>query len=272
MLQAAAEAKAEPQEPLNKSKWTCTLCLTTMAPKDITAHKQGKRHMAALAKVDGTLPVKLKSECFKAGAYDAEDTGVKSSMFSQSPTKAQKINGKTAAKPRKGIKSIVPPSTSAVVDDQRLDGEHNGWFIDSFPSNTSIGSTMKPFSAARFQSVPYVRSTFAIDNDPLAAFFSLHSSFEYNRYSPSHDEYRRLCAFFGWPSRKQEYDHAERDEAWKGFRIAMVKAFNMTFGDDENDMEAWERMCVLVGMEHIPDTLVAQREVRKPVLPCILFV
>jgi len=107
-----------------------------MAPKDITAHKQGKRHMAALAKVDETLPVKLKSEYFKAGAYDPEDTGVKSSTFSQSSTKAQKKNGKTAAKPKKGIKSIVPPPTSAVVDDQRLDGEHNG----SFPSNTYIGS------------------------------------------------------------------------------------------------------------------------------------
>ena len=47
------------------------------------------------------------------------------------------------------------------------------------------------------------------------------------------------------------------------FRIAMVEAFNMTFGDDENDIEAWGRMCMLVDVEHIPDTLVARREVRK---------
>lgn len=44
----------------------------------------------------------------------------------------------------------------------------------------------------------------------------------------------------------------------------MVEAFNVTFGDDENDIEAWGRMCVLVGMEDIPDTLEARREVSKP--------
>ena len=44
----------------------------------------------------------------------------------------------------------------------------------------------------------------------------------------------------------------------------MVEAFNVTFGDDEDDIEAWGRMCVLVGMEDIPDTLEARREVSKP--------
>ena len=36
----------------------------------------------------------------------------------------------------------------------------------------------------------------------------------------------------------------------------------MTFGTDENSMEAWERMCVLVGMERVPDTLKARKSVR----------
>jgi len=122
---------------------------------------------------------------------------------------------------------------------------------------------MDPFSAARSQSIPYLHSTCAGSGDPLAAFFALYGPFRYDRDTSSHDEYRRLCAFFRWPTRKQQYHHAKRDEAWEGFRIAMVKAFNVTFGDDENDVEAWGRMCVLVGMEHIPDTLVARREVRK---------
>lgn len=43
----------------------------------------------------------------------------------------------------------------------------------------------------------------------------------------------------------------------------MVKVFNMTFGDDENDIEAWERMCMLVGLKRIPDTLVARKKVRE---------
>lgn len=44
----------------------------------------------------------------------------------------------------------------------------------------------------------------------------------------------------------------------------MVKAFNITFGEDENDIEVWERLCVLVRKEPISDTLEARREVSKP--------
>ena len=41
----------------------------------------------------------------------------------------------------------------------------------------------------------------------------------------------------------------------------MVKTFNMTFGYDECDVEAWGRMCVLVDMEDIPEGLEARRQV-----------
>ena len=123
---------------------------------------------------------------------------------------------------------------------------------------------MVPFSAAHYQSIPYARGTYATDDDPLAAFFALYHPFKYNPAASSPHEYRRLCAFFGWPTLKQQERHAERDEAWERFRMAMVEAFNKTFGTDENDIEAWGRMCVLVGMEPIPDTLGARREVRNP--------
>ena len=42
----------------------------------------------------------------------------------------------------------------------------------------------------------------------------------------------------------------------------MVKAFNATFGDNEYDLEAWGRMCVLVGMKSIPKDLEARKLVR----------
>ena len=45
-----AEAKANPPIPPGMLPWTCTLCLTTMPSKDAAGHKNGKRHMAALAK------------------------------------------------------------------------------------------------------------------------------------------------------------------------------------------------------------------------------
>ena len=44
----------------------------------------------------------------------------------------------------------------------------------------------------------------------------------------------------------------------------MLKAFNVTFGEDENDIEVWERLSVLVRKEPISDTLEARREVSKP--------
>ena len=125
-------------------------------------------------------------------------------------------------------------------------------------------SSFASLDLARPQFVPNVRNTSANHNDPLAAFFALYRPFKYNCRASSHNEYRRMCAFYGWPNRKQEPNHIERDEAWERFRIAMVKAFNTTFGDDENDIKAWGRMCKLVGMKHVPDTLEARREVRKP--------
>ena len=119
-------------------------------------------------------------------------------------------------------------------------------------------------SLDRSQSSFCTCGTHTDDCDPLASFFALYPPFEYHREAPSHREYRRLCAFFHWPTRKQQKRHSERDEAWDNFRIAMVRAFNMTFGTDENNMEAWGRMCVLVGMIHIPDTLITRRNVREP--------
>ena len=113
--------------------------------------------MAALAKGDKTL--RLRSECFKAGVYDAQDTGVKggnvqavltpTSSFqfpkseasaSPSSTAMGAINSSTSSKPKKAIKSTVPPPISAEVDDWQLEGEGIGWFIDPFPSNTYISS------------------------------------------------------------------------------------------------------------------------------------
>lgn len=131
--------------------------------------------------------------------------------------------------------------------------------MSSFDSINSV-------SAARSRLIPRVRSPLNDDNDPLAAFFALYGHFKYNPSNSSYHEYRRLSTCYGWPSRKKEETHTQRDEAWDNFRIAMVKAFNITFGDDENDIEAWGRMCVLVGIERIPDTLEARRKVSKPFL------
>lgn len=48
--QSVTEAEANPPITSGKSPWTCTVCLTTMLSNDVTAHKNGKRHIAALVK------------------------------------------------------------------------------------------------------------------------------------------------------------------------------------------------------------------------------
>lgn len=119
-------------------------------------------------------------------------------------------------------------------------------------------TTFHPFSA-QSGATAIKTSITPKERDPLEDFFSLYAPFQYNRQASSHDEFKRLCAFFAWPPHHVVPDHEARGEAWSSFRIAMVKAFNMTFGHDENDIEAWGRMCVLVDMEDIPVGLEARK-------------
>ena len=167
MLQSTVKAQAKPKHRPKTSKWTCTLCSTTMTWKDITQHKQGKKHIAALAKIDETFRAKMESECFRAVACDPQDTSImsgdvqaiptaKSSIQYQTPRieasalpgstpvgtitssksamKAQKNKGKTAARSKQVTKSINTPPISIEVNNGQLVGEYNGWFIDSFGS------------------------------------------------------------------------------------------------------------------------------------------
>lgn len=213
-MTATTPAEANPPSPPpENSNWTCTLCLITMSSKDSTAHKRGKRHMTALAKVG-------------------------------------KVQSGHMATPSLQPNFLYPEPNIAVA-------------IERTKTSTSAKSLAKVQKKKAHTTVFSKKSPLEDNNDPLVAFFALYSPFNYNPSNSAHREYQRLCAFFGWPSHKLEGKHAER-EAWEGFRIAMVKAFNVTFGNDENDIEAWGRMCVLVGIEHIPDTLKARREVSKP--------
>ena len=55
----------------------------------------------------------------------------------------------------------------------------------------------------------------------------------------------------------------------------MVETFNVTFGHDERDDEAWGRMCVLVDMQNVPESLEARRQVytlRSCFLSCVSLI
>jgi len=142
-----------------------------MTPKDMTAHKQGRRHMAALAKVDERPQVELESGCIQ----DVKDTSVKGSNAqavatatssrssprkpgpsappastvmgmvesttpSESPRRARKKKGKTAVGPKKEIHRVVALPNMTEANDPQPDAEHTGWFYDPFPSNTYVSN------------------------------------------------------------------------------------------------------------------------------------
>lgn len=157
MLQSTAKA---PPRPPKKPKWTCTVCLTTMSPKDSTAHEQGKRHTAALAKLDKAgaytakhteanganvkvVPPTLspKSEASAPPAPTATRTTTTSSPSSKPRAKAPKKKGKPTVKPNQatagaGPPGAGPPPTSAdpYYGRQPSWDRDEGWFDDPFSS------------------------------------------------------------------------------------------------------------------------------------------
>lgn len=53
----------------------------------------------------------------------------------------------------------------------------------------------------------------------------------------------------------------DREEAHEAFKDALVKEFNDIYGTDENDINSWHKICVVVGLDPLPDTLEEARDV-----------
>ena len=100
----------------------------------------------------------------------------------------------------------------------------------------------------------------------LRDFFSGYPGFRYRSSADSIDEWRRLCRHCDWPSRREDYHHAEREEAWQDYRRAMTISFNDTFGNDDCDSEAWAKLCSSAGISNVPRTLAERKAVRSPIL------
>ena len=282
-------------------KCACTLCSCTMSHKDLPAHNRGRRHQLALSNADANLrPLPETADIAPAvnRSKDTQESGIVGS--SQFTSTAGHLNSHTfnnSADPHAGSSAserVTKSTFSTETVKQKTnkakrskEGKHPNSMVESisgppasisngyvfhttpccssfFNRETSKKIKLKLLSVTTVNQFPaYRRVTPTRGRDPLLAFFALYAPFKYNRRASSHDEFKRLCAFFGWPSHHIEPNHEERKEAWQSFRIAMVQAFNMTFGHDERDVEAWGRMCVLVDMENIPEGLEARRQVHK---------
>lgn len=85
---------------------------------------------------------------------------------------------------------------------------------------------------------------------PLERFFSQYSKFKYRPTISPVIEFRRLCEEYGWEKsgRKKK---AARDE----FDHAMKKEFDALYGADEKDINNWYKLCHVLRIDPIPDTL-----------------
>ena len=118
------EVEAKPPKPTNESRWTCTLCLTTMSSNDATAHKKGKRHMAAVVKAGNLQSVPTARPSLQHNspkpepgarptAPDIEKTKSLAPVKSPAKVKKKETKGNTPANSKKSTKGTVPPSFSA---------------------------------------------------------------------------------------------------------------------------------------------------------------
>lgn len=72
-------------------------------------------------------------------------------------------------------------------------------------------------------------------------------------------EWRRLCAFLDVDP--EDNDEFLVRETKRNLRTAMVRQFNARYGEDADDLAAWQALCLRVDIP-VPDTLAECQEVR----------
>ncbi|TEB19285.1 hypothetical protein FA13DRAFT_1744575 [Coprinellus micaceus] len=91
--------------------------------------------------------------------------------------------------------------------------------------------------------------------NPMAAFFALYPSFNYNPRTHPAAEFRRLCRYMDW-----EMDDNEQKSAWFEFQNAVARLFNGVYGTDATSLQAWQHLCRRVRIDPPPDVLEEARE------------
>jgi hypothetical protein len=90
---------------------------------------------------------------------------------------------------------------------------------------------------------------------PISGFFSQRPDFPYDPSQSTMSQYQKL--------KKKETDmpsHAFR-RMQQGFHDSIAEAFNLVYGTDVNSLEAWHKLCTLLGCWNIPDNVEACKRV-----------
>ena len=61
-----------------------------------------------------------------------------------------------------------------------------------------------------------------------------------------------------------EKDSAEKNAARHKFNLAMIKEFNALYGSDEKDINSWYKLCHVLRIDPVPNTLHGCRAVSTP--------
>ena len=88
------------------------------------------------------------------------------------------------------------------------------------------------------------------ENEPLKSFFSQYPKFHYQPRNAPIFEFKRLCKKYQW-----KQDSAEVKAARDEFDLAMIMEFNSLYGSNEKDINNWHRLCHVLRIDPVPNTL-----------------
>jgi hypothetical protein len=91
---------------------------------------------------------------------------------------------------------------------------------------------------------------------PLKGFFSKYPKFQYRPSKSLVAEFDRLCKLYGWEQGDPKWKFAR-----KAFHNAMKEEFNDLYGSDEHDIKNWHKLCHVLRINPLPDTLRESRAV-----------
>ncbi|KAF8599040.1 hypothetical protein BDV93DRAFT_498096 [Ceratobasidium sp. AG-I] len=89
----------------------------------------------------------------------------------------------------------------------------------------------------------------------IRAFFDKYTLFDYSPSEPVMSEFYRMCDMYRWDREDETKKQARLD-----LKDALTLQFNAIYGEDENSLEAWQNLCVVLNIGNIPTGLDACRK------------
>ncbi|KAI0293598.1 hypothetical protein BC826DRAFT_910617 [Russula brevipes] len=112
-----------------------------------------------------------------------------------------------------------------------------------------LGLTFQPQSTEPTNNEKTVVQPLGVET-PLEGFFSQYSEFQSQPLNSPVAEFNRLCKEYEW-----ERGDPEREAARDDFNFAIKREFDDLYGSDENDVDNWQKLCRVLKIDPVPDTL-----------------